>query len=440
MAETKTKYCMPRVKGSQLSCTLVGALGVLFNLRNTAVLLHGTAGCAHYGLKFCQQMFMREAEMAPGLRPPVLNFRATALSENELIFGGEERLSAKIEETLEAFPDLPLLVIPSCTVEVIGDDVKGVCERMAEQTGRDIVYFNMGGFLKGDHYQGVNSAYFDLIDRFLQPPEEIDARKVNVVAERSLTPTADIDFQEVCRLLGLLGLEVNTRFVRGLAFEDLRRVARAALNLPAVCNQSIAVCERLRERFQMPFVREGFPSGFRDTETWLSKISDALALDADIEGLMASERAFFHREIDRSGNSLKGLKIVVNTFPVHLGWLIEFLEMTGADLMEVNVLDTGYFQQEFMDSAEDIPCPMNNRMRVEDIVANNYKKNADLFLHCSVHYSPLPNHLPGLLIKEIPVIPPVGPRGLLNLFANWSQWMRPKNVEGWRHERLDAIQ
>lgn len=82
---------------------------------------------------------------------------------------------------------------------------------------------------------------------------------------------------------------------------------------------------------------------------------------------------------------------------------------------------------------------MNSRMRLEDMVANNHRKHADLYLHCSVHYSPLPNHLPGLLIKEIPVIPPVGPRGVLNLFANWSQWMRPNGVEGWRHERLDAI-
>ena len=47
---------------------------------------------------------------------------------------------------------MPVLVIPSCTVEVIGDDVHGVCERVCRETGRTVVYFNMGGFLKGGNY------------------------------------------------------------------------------------------------------------------------------------------------------------------------------------------------------------------------------------------------------------------------------------------------
>jgi nitrogenase molybdenum-iron protein alpha/beta subunit len=124
MDRNQTKYCMPRVKGSQLSCTLVGVLNVLFNLRNTAVLLHGPTGCAHYGMKFCEQMILREREILPGFHPPPLNFRSTALSENELIFGGEDRLCAEIAQMLESFPDVPLFVVPSCTVEVIGDDVR----------------------------------------------------------------------------------------------------------------------------------------------------------------------------------------------------------------------------------------------------------------------------------------------------------------------------
>ena len=316
----------------------------------------------------------------------------------------------------------------------------GVCERMAQQTGRTVFYFNMGGFLKGDHYQGVNTTYFDLIDRFLEPAPRIEPRKVNLVTERTLLPTANMDYHEVRRLLGLLGLEVNTRFVRELAFDDLPQVTRAALNLPAVCNQSIAVCERLQDRFDMPFVREGFPSGFADTGTWLSSIREALSLEADVDAILAAERDFFLREIDRLGNPFQGRRIVVNAFPVHMGWLIEFLDLVGADLLEVNFLDAGYFQADFMDAPETLPCPVNSRLRLEDILDNNRRTSADLYLQCSAYYSPIPNHQPGLLVKEVPVVPPVGPRGLLDLFVNWARWMQGDAVEGWRHERLDAVQ
>jgi len=435
--DNTTKYSIPRVKGSQLSCTLVGTLSVLFNLRDTAVLLHGTAGCAHYGMKFCQQMMLRETEIIPGYRPLNLNFRTTALTENELIFGGEERLSQKIREMLDAFPDMPLLVIPSCTVEVIGDDVSGICERIARETGRTVVYFNMGGFLKGDHYEGLNSAYFDLIDRFLSPSDVIRPKTVNLVAERSLIPIADIDYFEVCRLLELLDVKVNTRFMRDLPFHDLSRVTQAQLNLPAINNQTIAVCERLYEKFGTPYIREGFPCGFSDTHRWLQAIDQALSLGTDVDALMKAERAIVSDEINRLGNPFAGMKIVINTVPIHLGWLNEFLALTGADLVEVNLLDSGYFQQDFMDRLGEFSCDVNTDMKLEDIVARNLEHRAGLYLQCSVHLSPMPNYQPGVLIKEIPVIPPVGPRGLLDLFVNWSQWMRSTTVEGWRNECLD---
>lgn len=222
-----------------------------------------------------------------------------------------------------------------------------------------------------------------------------------------------------------------------MEFEDISQVTRAGLNLPAVCNQSIAVCEHLHQQFNMPFVREGFPSGFADTRIWLEAITQALSLKADVNALLEAERGFFVNEIERLGNSLKGMKIVVNSFPVHMDWLIEFLELIGTDLLEVNILDSAYFQTDFMDGRGMFPCPVNDHMSLEEILANNRRVRADLYLQCSLHYSPIPNLQPGLLIKEVPVIPPVGPRGLLNLFVNWSQWMRYTEVEGWRNERLN---
>ena len=433
---SETKYCIPCVKGSRLSCTLVGALSVLLGLRHTAVLLHGTPGCAHYGMKFCQQMFMRKAELMPEFSLPPVHFATTALTENDLIFGGEDRLRRKIQETLDRFSGLPLLVIPSCTVEVIGDDVAGVCEQMAQKTGRPVFYFNMGGFLKGDHFEGINTAYFDLIDGFLKPASKIESNRVNLIAERSLMPTADIDFWEIRRLIGLLGIGINARFVTDLAFEDLPRVTRAGLNLPSASNQSLAVCERLHQRFGMPYIDQGFPSGFKDTGKWLEAILAPLDLKADVPGILKDEKAFFLREVAQSGNPFKGLKVIVNAAPIHLGWLIEFLELVRADLVEVNLLDTGFFQADFLDDPGTFPCTVNARMEPEAILANNRCKKADLYLQCSSHQAPLPCHQPGLLVKEIPLLPPVGPRGLLNLFADWSQWLRFTGVEGWRNESL----
>jgi len=60
---------------------------------------------------------------------------------------------------------------------------------------------------------------------------------------------------------------------------------------------------------------------------------------------------------------------------------------------------------DFIDNPSALPCPVNARMRFEDVLANNLDAHADMILQCSVHDSPMPNHQPGLLIKEVPVAP-----------------------------------
>ncbi len=436
---SETKYCIPCIKGSRLSCTLVGALSVLLNLRDTVVLLHGTPGCAHYGMKFCQQMLMRKQELLPDFGLPNIRFTSTGMTENELIFGGEEKLSRKIRETLEQFPGRPLLVIPSCTVEVIGDDVSGVCDAMAEETGRQVIYFNMGGFLKGDHYEGINTAYLDVIDRFLAPSSAVDSGLVNLVAEPGIMPIADFDYWEIRRLLQKIGLRINTRFIVDLPFEDLPKVTRAGLNLPAARNQSLAVCSHLHERFGMPYISQGFPSGFKDTREWLDAILTVLGMKVDLDGIMEEEKRFFVEEVERLGNPFKGLRVIVNAAPVHLGWLMEFLDLVQADLVEVNLLNTRYFEANFLDDPGTFPCPVNKGLGPEEMLARNSEKKADLYLQSFFHQAPLPHLQPGLLVKEVPLHPPVGPRGMLDLFADWSRWMRFTGVEGWRHESLERL-
>jgi hypothetical protein len=68
------------------------------------------------------------------------------------------------------------------------------------------------------------------------------------------------------------------------------------------------------------------------------RIAEALSLKTDINAVMEAERSFVIHEIDRLGNPMKGLKMIANTFLVHMEWLTEFLELVGADLLEVNLV------------------------------------------------------------------------------------------------------
>lgn len=247
-------------------CTLTGALSVTTHVRDAATIVHGPKGCAHHNFS------LLHATCIDNERATIPDLVSSALSESDIIFGGEDALARTIHAACDRDVGA-VFVLSTCVIDTIGDDVAGVC-------GRDwpvpVVPIPTAGFLGGTFHQGVNNALLALAS--LAVPAE-KAPVVNIIGEMNLEYEVEENYAEVLRLLTLLGLAPGTRFVHNLRFTEIQNLGAAQLNIlrdPSL----VPVGEYLRGRFGIPFI-SSYPSGLSGTLSFLEAVAGSCRVSSD---------------------------------------------------------------------------------------------------------------------------------------------------------------
>ncbi len=105
---------------SQRACVYCGARVVLNPITDAVHLVHGPIGCAAYTFDIRGSLSSGSEEYR--------NSYSTDLREHDIIFGGERKLTAAIDEIVQAKKPKLIFVYSTCVVGVIGDDLKAVCK------------------------------------------------------------------------------------------------------------------------------------------------------------------------------------------------------------------------------------------------------------------------------------------------------------------------
>ena len=259
-------------------CTLTGALSVLTEVRDAVCIIHGPAGCTHHNFS------LLHATLLSNGRVEVPHLFSTRLTENDIIFGGEEALERSITRVLSLSPaPAAIFVLSTCIVDTIGDDTVAVC---AKPRGVPVIAVPTAGFLGGVFETGVRNALSSVAS--LARPAVSKTLSANLVGEKNLEYGVDENAAEIARLLSRLGIGINLRFVRGISTHDVGRLGSATLNIlrePALR----PVGEDLRRRFGAPYI-DSFPTGLGGTCHFLEEVGCTCGIDASIA--VEEERAY----------------------------------------------------------------------------------------------------------------------------------------------------
>mgnify|MGYP000870031616 FL=1 len=249
-------------------CTLTGALSVLTEVRDAVCIIHGPSGCAHHNFSLIH------ATLLSNDRLEVPRLLSTRLTENDIIFGGEEALERTIGQALSLSPTpASIFVLSTCIVETIGDDTAGVC---AKARSVPVIAVPTAGFLGGVFETGIKNALSTVAS--LARPMTEKTLSANLVGEKNLEYAVDENAAEIARLLARLGIEVNLRFVRRIGTPDIGRLGSAAVNVlrePALR----PVGEDFKRRFGTPYV-DSFPAGLGGTCRFLEEVGRICGIDA----------------------------------------------------------------------------------------------------------------------------------------------------------------
>jgi nitrogenase molybdenum-iron protein beta chain len=293
---------------SQRGCTYAGCKGVVLGpTRDIVNITHGPIGCGFYS------WLTRRNQTRPPM-PEDDNFMpycfSTDMQEDQIIFGGEKKLRAAIQEAFDTFHPKSIGVFATCPVGLIGDDVHAVTREMKEKLGINVFAFSCEGYKGVSQSAGhhiANNGLFKhvigrnesvpqgkfkmnllgeyMVDYFAEPPKQ-KQKTINIIPGW-VEPS---DMHEIKRLANTLGVETilfpDTSGVLdapqtgkhqfypkgGVTIEALSRTAESQATICLGPTASEPAAKVLDGKFKIPFESMELPIGLKATDRFVNTL------------------------------------------------------------------------------------------------------------------------------------------------------------------------
>jgi nitrogenase molybdenum-iron protein beta chain len=272
----------------------IGAMQTVTAIKRAIPILHSGPGCGMMVSGF----FERAKGYAGGSTAPCTNS-----GENEVVFGGEEKLRKVILGAGQVLDSDLQVVLTGCTAGIVGDDVGRVVKAFQDQ-GRPIVHVETPGFKCNNYvsHSSVVQAIIDqYVDRFAQGRTS-NPRLVNVFASLPYQdPFWKGNLAELKRILEAVGLQVNILFgPESGGVEEWKTIPEAAFNILVSPWYGLEIVEHLEAKYGQRFYQfPHIPIGGNETARFLRGVAGFAGLDqARVEAFIAHEEQAFYEEID----------------------------------------------------------------------------------------------------------------------------------------------
>lgn len=288
---------------SQRACVFCGARVVLNPVTDALHLIHGPIGCASYTYDI-------RGSLSSGSEMYRKSF-STDMKERDVIFGGEPKLLACIDEVVEKYSPPAIFVYSTCVAGMIGDDIVAVCRNASRTYGIDIIPVESSGFISGNKIVGYRAAAEALL-KLITPKdgETVEkTRKLNFLGEYNLGGERWV----VERYLREIGIEINVAFTGDSTVAALKQAPGACLNLVQCTGSMHWLANMLTEKFGIPSIDVNF-FGAENTAESLRKIADFYdvpEISARTEALIEREMKAVRPEIEKYRKKLVGKRAAI---------------------------------------------------------------------------------------------------------------------------------
>jgi nitrogenase molybdenum-cofactor synthesis protein NifE len=231
---------------SQRACVFCGSRVVLYPIADAVHLVHGPIGCAVYTWDI-------RGALSSGPELHRLSF-STDLQEKDVIFGGEKKLEAALDELIDRHNPKGAFVYSTCIVGIIGDDLEAVCRKMEEKKGIPVIPVLSEGFKgnKREGYQAACKAMFRLVGT--GDTSDISPISINILGDFNLAG----EIWMIREYYKKMGVEVVANITGDGRINDLARSHGAALNVVQCSGATMDLAKMMKEEYGIPFVRASY--------------------------------------------------------------------------------------------------------------------------------------------------------------------------------------
>ncbi|HWR03388.1 MAG TPA: nitrogenase molybdenum-iron protein alpha chain [Humidesulfovibrio sp.] len=277
-------------------CTYAGCKGVIMGpTRDIVNIVHGPIGCSFYAW-----LTRRNQTDAGETGENYMTYAfSTDMQDSDIIFGGEKKLKAAIQEAYDLFHPKGICVFATCPVGLIGDDIHAVSREMKEKLGDCNVFaFSCEGY-KGvsqsaGHHIANNQVFKHLVGT--SDAGTTGEYTINLLGEYNIGG----DGFEIDRILKLCGITNNATFSGNSTYNQFASAHKADLSC-VMCHRSINyVADMLETKYGIPWIKVNF-IGAEATAKSLRKIGQYFgdkALIDRIEAVIAAEMPAVKEALD----------------------------------------------------------------------------------------------------------------------------------------------
>lgn len=236
-------------------CTYAGCKGVIMGpVSDVLNLVHGPIGCSFYA-------WLTRRNQTDAINDTNANYLSYAMStdmqDSDIIFGGEKKLAAAIQEAYDLFHPKAIAIFATCPVGLIGDDIHAVAKKMKEKFGDCNVFaFSCEGY-KGvsqsaGHHIANNQVFTHVVGD--SDTEKTDKYKINLLGEYNIGG----DGFEIDRILNKCGITNIATFSGNATYDKFASANQADLSC-VMCHRSINyVADMLETKYGIPWIKVNF--------------------------------------------------------------------------------------------------------------------------------------------------------------------------------------
>jgi len=243
--------------------------------------VHGPVGCASYTWDI-------RGSLSSDRELHRMSF-CTDLRENDIIYGGADRLRKALRELITVHKPEAAFVYSTCIAGLIGDDIDAICREVEPEFGIPILNVQSEGF-KGTKKDGYKAAC-DTIARLVGTDNAGDdpgPRSINILGDFNIAGETWM----IQKHMREMGLEVVAGITGDGTVKAIRRAHRAKLNVVQCSGSMTALAKQMEKLYGIPYIRVSF-FGLEDTAQAFYDIARHFE-DAE---MMTRTRAIVKREV-----------------------------------------------------------------------------------------------------------------------------------------------
>ena len=287
-------------------CALA-AMQTVQSITRALPILHSGPGCAEK---------LSGSVGSSGLYSPHI-FPCTSISEKEVIFGGDDKLTETIENSLKIIDADLYVVLTGCTSEIVGDNVEDVVGKF-KSSEKPVIFASTAGF-KGNNYLGHDWILKSIFDQYLKEKKEVKKGLVNIWAGIPMhDPFWLGNLRELEALVSELGLTANTIFGFGRGIKNIDKVPEAEFNLLVSPWVGLESVKFLEEKFGTPYLHYPvLPIGAFETSKFLRAVGAYAGIPKEkVEAVIDRKEEEYYYYIERYADVFLETRVMSKRFVV----------------------------------------------------------------------------------------------------------------------------